>query len=282
MTSSSLKLTSLAACLVIASQITGFTQVDGKAHAADMLADEVYDYTPVEFGTGWYLRGDIGAGLSSVTVESNFHYGEADLGNPISFTLGAGYTYAEGLRTEFAFNHFNNLAFSSQSITTCGTEVLGGGPIPVAGNCFASANASINTSTVMANLYADLGTYWGIRPYVGAGLGVAYVSWRNFSFSKYCEGVVPGDCGLGGGPGLNTIAQGTYSSTNSWTYAANAMLGVSYELTRDLTLDMGYRYTYVGEAGVARAASNAGNFSDFTVGDTGMHELRFGLRYEIW
>lgn len=282
MTSSSLKLTTFAACLAMMSQVVGVAGVESNAHAADMLADEVYDYTPVEFGTGWYLRGDIGVGLSSVSVESNFHHGEVDLGTPITFTLGAGYTYAEGLRTEFAFNHFNNLSFSSRSVTGCGTEDLGLGPIPVAGNCFVSANAAINTSTVMANVYADLGTYWGIRPYIGAGLGAAYVSWRDFSFSNFCEGVVPGDCGVGGGAGLNTIAQGTYTSQNSLTYAANAMLGVSYDLTRDLTLDLGYRYTYIGAAGVARASSNAGNFSDFTVGETGMHEVRFGLRYEIW
>ena len=199
MRASSLRLTSIAASLALMGQVTGSMIVPDNATAADMLADETYEHTNVEFGTGWYLRGDIGTGISDVSVEADFIYGDADLGSPISVGVAAGYTFAEGLRVEAAFNHFNNLAFASRSYyPSCGQEDHDGdgspidvpdgsggfsatAPIPVTGDCFVSANARVNASTIMANLYADLGTYWGIRPYVGAGVGAAYVSWNDFT-----------------------------------------------------------------------------------------------------
>ena len=300
MRTSSLRLTSIAASLALMGQVAGSMVVPDSASAADMLIDESYGYTPVEFGTGWYLRGDIGSGIADVSVEANFISGEADLGSPISVGVAAGYTFAEGLRVEGALNHFNNLAFASRSYyANCGLEDhdndgspidvpdgFGGftatAPIPVTGDCYASANAQVNASSIMANVYADLGTYWGIRPYVGAGLGVAYMSWNDFTITDYCSGSQDTDCGVSGGVGLNTRYQGTYTTENSWAMAANAMLGVSYELSRGLHLDAGYRYTYIGEAGVARAADNSGAYSDMEIGNTSMHEIRMGLRYEIW
>jgi opacity protein-like surface antigen len=288
MKTSSLRLTSLAASIAVIGQFAGAIVVQDQASAADMLADETYEYTEVEFGTGWYLRGDIGAGISEVSVEADFVTGDADLGTPISISVGAGYTFAEGLRAEIGFNQFNNLAFASRSsYGNCGLEDhdgdgspwdvpdgVGGlsatAPIAVTGDCFVSANANVNASSLMANFYADLGTYWGLRPYVGAGVGAAYVSWNDFTITDHCSGSQGTDCGIGGGVGLHTRYQGTYTTENDWALAANA------------NLDVGYRYTYLGEAGVARAADNSGTFSDLTVGSTSMHEVRMGLRYEIW
>ncbi len=285
---SSRKITSIAAALALFGHSAGLSTLSGSAYAADMLADDdTYEYTNVEFGTGWYLRGDIGAALTEVTVETDFTYGESELGSPITIGLAAGYTFAEGLRAEIGLNHFNDLAFSTRaSYPNCGTEDHDGDantpPISVTGNCFISVNAQVNASSIMANGYADLGTYWGIRPYVGAGVGVAYLSWNDFTFNDYCEGTQNSDCGQSGGVGLQSRYQGNYTTQNAFTYAANAMLGVSYELTRNTTLDLGYRFTYIGEAGVARAADNPGIYQDLTVGDIMLHEIRAGFRYEIW
>jgi opacity protein-like surface antigen len=286
MTSSSRKLITLAATMAFIGPLAGALALSNSAMAADMLADQNYEYTEVEFGTGWYLRGDIGGGLSSVNVSTSFGGGNIDMGSPVSIGIAAGYTYAEGLRAEFAFNHFNNLSMASRSgYPSCGTEDHDNNaltpPIPVTGSCFFSANAQVSASNIMANAYADLGTYWGIRPYVGVGLGMAYMSWNNFSYTDYCEGGSPIDCG-GTGVGRNVRDSGSYTTEGGLTYAANAMLGVSYDLTKDWTLDLGYRFSYFGEAGVARAASNPGTFEDITVGNITMHEIRLGFRYEIW
>ncbi|MEP1209693.1 MAG: outer membrane beta-barrel protein [Rhizobiaceae bacterium] len=238
MRTSSLRLTSIAATLALMGQFAGAMTVPDSANAADMLADygEPTEYTEVEFGTGWYLRGDIGGGISSVDVESSYYSEDVDYGDPITIGLGAGYTFAEGLRMEVALNIFEN--------------------------------SEINASNLMGNFYADLGTYAGFRPYVGAGLGAAYVYWDDFSLNGQCNAGSVAECGVSGGEEL--------------TYAANAMLGVSYELSRGLNLDLGYRYTYFGEGGTTDTTDTFGNVEDLTVGNKSVHEMRLGLRYEIW
>ena len=202
---SSLKLTSIAASIALFGHFATGIVVPSHAEAADMLVDygDSEEYTEVEFGTGWYLRGDIGGGSSSVDLQASFVSGDVDLDSPISFTLGAGRNFVEGVRAESALNIYENTDFGA--------------------------------STLMANFYADLSTYFGLRPYVGAGLGAAYVYWNDFSFSDNCSGGGTSQCIIDAGEEL--------------TYAANAMLGVSYELSRGLNLDLGFRYTYLGEAG---------------------------------
>ena len=299
MRTSSLRLSSIAASIALIGQFTGALIIPNNATAADMLVDESYEYTDVEFGTGWYLRGDVGGGILEATAEANFLDGEAELGTPVSFSAGAGYTFAEGLRAEVSFNQFNNLAFSTREATGCGTEdhdgdsspvdvpdgfggLLATAPIPVTGECFLSANGRLSASSLMANAYADLGTYWGIRPYLGAGVGAAYLTWTDANISNMCLGSDSIDCGAGGGLGSNSLNVDNYETQSSWALAANAMLGVSYELSRGLNLDLGYRYTYIGESDVARAADNPGEYIDVKVGNLSIHEVRLGLRYEIW
>lgn len=238
MNASSLKLTTLAASLALFGQIASPIVLPNDASAADMLedynvADEV---TEVEFGTGWYLRGDIGAGISEISLEASFYSGDRELNTPVSVSVGAGRNFAEGVRLEGEFNAYDNTDFVA--------------------------------STLMANVYADLGNFLGLRPYVGAGIGGAYVHWDDQTFTDNCNG---------GGTNACSITSG-----EEVTYAAAAMAGVSYKLSRELNLDIGYRFTYFGEAGDAAATDSFGTSVNLTVGNRTNHEIRMGLRYEIW
>jgi opacity protein-like surface antigen len=238
MKTSGLKVTAIAASLALFGQLASGFAVPTHAVAADMLEDygDTEQYTEVEFGTGWYLRGDIGGGISDISLEASFVSGDVELDTPITLTFGAGRNFAEGVRLEAALNIFENTDFGA--------------------------------STLMGNVYADLGTYFGLRPYVGAGLGLAYVYWNDLTFTDNCSGGGTSSCTITGGEEL--------------TYAANAMLGVSYELSRGLNLDVGYRYTYFGEAGETAATDSFGASETLTVGNRDAHEIRMGLRYEIW
>ena len=254
MTPSSLKLSSIvaAASLAFLGEVVGTAIIPLQAQAADMLEDQSYEHTDVEFGTGWYLRGDVGGGLTEVSVETGYGSGERSLGTPLSINVGVGYTFAEGLRSEIGFTHYTNLDFT-------------------------------NGSTLMANVYADLGSYFGFRPYLGAGLGAAYVAWNDFNVTDSCVSSIPANCAT---TTTSLSTSTTFSDSNptddGLTYAASVMAGVSYELSRGFNLDVGYRFTYLGEAGIASALDNYGNSSTTTVGEFGIHEIRMGLRYEIW
>ena len=48
----------------------------------------------------------------------------------------------------------------------------------------------------MANGYVDLGTYVGLTPYVGAGLGYTYVDWGSLGDTVLCVGPT---CPVGAG-----------------------------------------------------------------------------------
>ncbi|MEM8750580.1 MAG: outer membrane beta-barrel protein [Pseudomonadota bacterium] len=261
----------------------------GHSLAADMLGDGIEGETLVEFGTGWYLRGDIGGGISDVSIETNFGGGgDADLGTPVTFGIGAGYDAGNGIRYEVGLNQFTNLDFAYRNnYTNCGTEDDDGDPLtpgtPITGDCFYSANANLNASSVMANVYYDFNKrFWGFRPYVGAGVGIAYVSWSDFTFNEFCIGNQPSDCGTTGGNGVNELASGTFEADDEFTISGNVMVGASYQLTQNTALDFGYRYTYIGDSGAAKAANNASITEDIDVGSFDIHEFRLGLRYAIW
>ena len=238
MTTSSLKLTTFAASLALFGHIAGTVVLPTNASAADMLEDyeAVDEVTEVEFGTGWYLRGDIGAGMGDVSLSSTILSGDIELDSPVSLSLGAGRNFAEGVRLEAEFNTFQNSDFSA--------------------------------ATMMANVYADLGTYLGLRPYIGAGLGGAYVYWDDITTTSGCGGGGPSAC--------------TLNSDEAVTYAAAAMAGVSYKLSRSTFLDLGYRLTYFGELGDFSGTDSNSAAGTVTVGNRLNHEIRVGFRYEIW
>jgi opacity protein-like surface antigen len=64
------------------------------------------------------------------------------------------------------------------------------------------------------------------------------------------------------------------------------MAGLAYDITRDIKLDLGYRYRHIDggpmfsfdpATAVTGASGTQGEFPDF---DT--HEVRVGVRYSIW
>ena len=79
---------------------------------------------------------------------------------------------------------------------------------------------------LLANAYADLGTYYGFTPYVGAGIGGAHVKWDDLH---------------------NTIGPVTtvHEGAENWRFAWALMAGTAYCLTDNLKLDVGYRFSHI-------------------------------------
>ncbi|MEL6967867.1 MAG: outer membrane beta-barrel protein [Pseudomonadota bacterium] len=262
------------------------------AYAADMLQEPV-DVTQVEFGTGWYLRGDIGYAAKAVVVETDFGgvAGQDDLGHPLSWGLAAGYKLDTWARAEVGFNHFTGLQSSSRTSQSCGNEdIVGqdafGNPtvttVPITGDCFYASNATPSALSLMANAYVDGPEFWNFTPYVGAGLGFAYVTWNDFEARNICLGTAPSDCGASGTAGYNEFSSGTFNTEGEFAFAYNLMVGTGVKLTKNATLDLGYRYTNIGGVEILSAAANPGVTGDRSTGPMEIHEFRVGLRYEIW
>ncbi|MBR7651991.1 outer membrane protein [Brucella oryzae] len=109
---------------------------------------------PVEVGSGWYLRGDIGYNISSrVKLQAETPFGNGsqsfDLDKNIVPSVGIGYQFTDHLRGDVTFG------YSKQS--------------------FDDYDVEVRSWDMMANAYVDLGNYYGFTPYLGAGLGFANV-----------------------------------------------------------------------------------------------------------
>ncbi len=64
------------------------------------------------------------------------------------------------------------------------------------------------------------------------------------------------------------------------------MAGVSYDVSRNIKLDMGYKYSKIGSGNQAAFDSTniAAGAAGYQVVDKGFakHEVRVGLRYSLW
>jgi opacity protein-like surface antigen len=181
----------------------------GSANAAD-VPPPVLRAPPVpwvELGSDWYLRGDFNYRMFDVSGASGPE-DAAGLG------VGVGYNFSSWLRGDLTLDYQFGSRFS----------VLDN-PI-VAGQ-------RLWSSALFANAYADLGTWYGVTPYVGAGVGTAYN--------------MLGDEGR-------------------WNIAWAAMVGAAYHLSTNLSVDFGYRYADLGSAVAINGALVDVTAHEFRVG----------------
>lgn len=119
------------------------------------------------------------------------------------------------------------------------------------------ASAKVRANTLMFNVYYDLGTVHRFTPYVGAGIGAAFLSLDDVRFTNG-----------------TTVQLGNAHETN---FAWSLMTGVSTDLGRGVMLDVGYRYLHLGDIGVSNAALGY----SLQLDDVSQHQLRVGLRVPL-
>src|SRR5208282_5842127 len=97
-------------------------------------------------------------------------------------------------------------------------------------NCYDRYSASVSSAVFLANGYVDLGTWYGVTPFLGAGIGTSY---------NMLHGLT--DVGL-----ENVGAYGIAPDRDTARLAWALMAGFSYSLTSNLKLELGYRYLDMG------------------------------------
>lgn len=221
---SSLKTVALAAAVmaVLAPQI---------AKAADLPAPLP---APVieEFG-GWYLRGDIGMsnqklkGLNHPAFASATGFEFIDRGGfdsaPI-FGVGIGYKHNNWFRWDLTGEYRGGASFHAMDRYVADP----GPPIDYETNDY---RAKKSEWLFLANAYLDLGTWKGITPFIGAGIGTSRNTISHFTDTKVIAG--------GGG----------YAGTASkWEFAWALHAGVVYDVTPNFAIELAYRYLDLGDA----------------------------------
>ncbi|VVT02224.1 Opacity protein-like surface antigen [Hoeflea sp. EC-HK425] len=261
------------------------------AHAADLdeilYAKELPVTKPVEIGSGWYLRGDLGYSVQTrgpATSYSVFSagppstytstaYDSSSLDSDWSGSLGVGYNFTDYLRGDLTFD-FTKGTFSG---ATSSTAACAG---KATGQCASADTQGFDQYGFMANGYVDLGTFVGFTPYVGAGAGVTRVAWELYNNDVSCVSAVGNVCGA------TPATDRTRIGADSWRFTYALMAGVSYDVSRNIKLDMGYKYSKIGSGNQAAFDSTniAAGAAGYQVVDKGFakHEVRVGLRYSLW
>lgn len=264
------------------------------AHAADfdipVVVDEAPEYVPVEIGSGWYLRGDIGFSISSsggAGPYRTFDAGTATYGTAAfassdtdpewSGGVGFGYIFNRWLRADLTAE-ISNGDFTGSTATAAAAGVNCG--VGVGFGCASTDTSSFKAYSLMANAYVDLGTFKYITPYVGAGVGFTSLRWDGLNSTIICSDPVPANC-VGSTP--STV---TRPGLDSWRFTYAFMAGGSYQISKNTKLDVGYRYRNIEDGDffgfdAATAGAGATGVQGTDDGFTS-HEVRVGLRYEIW
>ena len=246
------------------------------ALAADMPsimpAPQPYYVPPQDFG-GWYLRGDIGMTNSIGKLHDNLYdtlpagstltqQGEGFTGGT-SYGVGVGYQFNNWFRADITGEYRSRVGFSGTDVTTflggsTGSDVYQGGYTSWVG---------------LVNAYADLGTWWCLTPFVGAGVGAAHITTTGLQNS-----------GLVFAPGVGSEFPSSYfangASTTNLAWAAYA--GVAYKVSNNFTVELAYRYLDMGTAvhgfGSSFDGSNAGP-SSFQFHNLTSQDIKLGVRW---
>jgi opacity protein-like surface antigen len=235
------------------------------ASAADMLFPPMMESAGppgmVELGTGWYLRGDaayvdyLKPKDRAAIVDQTFE--KTKLDRTWSAGGGFGYKFTNLLRADVTVDH----RFDSDFEGTRSPFGFGTGS--------QRELARLESTTGLVNGYVDLGNWWGVTPYVGAGVGAVMHSLHDYNIQLTC---LTAACGTVGAQ-TTTKIPGRRSYDLAWAL----MGGVAVDVGGGFKIDAGYRYVNLGEAEMrypGASASTRGKAIE-------AHEVRLGLRYMI-
>lgn len=251
--------------------------IAGPALAADLLGPAPRPYVEpapalavAELGSGWYLRGDIGYADFEKVGEKPYGvpvppFDSMRLKSTYVAGIGIGYKFNTWLRADITGDYRGAAAFDARSSRTGYTEG------------YSVDRGKIQSSTLLLNGYIDLGTWSGITPYVGAGIGVAQNRFGSYSAQVVCLTAACGDPTPGASYPLGPQARSYVPSGTRTNLAWAVMAGASMELMPGVLIDAGYRYVSLGEARTRLDSFGVGTRTK----DLSAHEVRLGIRYVI-
>ncbi len=246
--------------------------------AADMplFNEEPTPQTKVEFGTGWYIRGDLAYANDSLPpILPDLSIVSTARQSTFSAGLGMGYKFNNWIRADLVGDYRQpNKASGPIDTRICTTQLttIANFPTVTASDlCNAQGAGSVWRWDLLQNVYFDLGTWYGLTPYVGAGAGLSFTQAKS-TINWFMSNGLP----------YHVNTDGFYfnwdSATQNVTYqfAWALMAGVAYQLTDNAFLDFGYRYVNLGTY-----TTTSGITGLVTKKRDDVQEFRFGVRYMI-
>lgn len=196
------------------------------------------DMAPSQWSQGIWSAGVLGG----KETDNNFGLG-------LSVGMDMGYYYDLPMRLELEYVYRGKAEFGQGPST-----VWSGGQAFTASHSF-----DVTAHSLMANAFYDFNNDSVFTPYIGAGLGFAYLD------TTYRAGIA------------NGLSGSVASTSNNWNFAWNVGAGVAYHINDAVALDLGYRYVDLGT--VETGTTTVSNFLGSSSVDYTAHEMSIGLRF---
>lgn len=276
---------------------------------------------PVEFGSGWYLRGDVGyENTNAPVITTDFTRLIGRMENATG-GIGVGFQYNDWFRTDLTLDRSVYRLQGPQGSIYCPygtlvnvtvpdpfnpgkTRIIEGYRYDPAETCTPIVDGHINRTSLLANAYLDLGAWYGVTPYVGAGVGVSYLQ-TNSSVNYYenANGALwAPNLGVNGSTktwwaacptpqipdgvclvDVNSqfpfaqINPNSHQSRKTYKFAWNLMAGISYSISQNLKLDLHYRLLGIGDfTGLPGVLTGSGAATKYLLSQ----EVRLGFRLQ--
>jgi opacity protein-like surface antigen len=211
-----------------------------------------------DFG-GWYLRGDIGMSnqhvkkLDSPAFTPAVTVLEKGFDSAGLFGVGIGYQFNSWLRTDITGEYRAKANFNGlDSIPS----------IPQTNQYRGDKSEWL----FLANVYLDLGTWYNITPFVGAGVGFDRLTIGNFTDTN-----------------INAPALGWSPDNSKWNYAWALHAGLAYHVTPNFTIELAYRYVNLGDGStkdlLAPDGTNPTPNNPIHFHNVDSHDIKLGLRW---
>lgn len=236
--------------------------------AADLLSPPPPPMAPMEpvsdFGGGWYLRGDVGVShyqggkFSNPSLPNSTFYGE-DLGSGGFAGVGVGYQFNSWFRADVTGEYRFSTGVTAQD------RDQGGGFLG-----YERYKGHYSAGVFLVNAYFDLGTWHGITPFVGAGVGYAQNNMTGFDTSTQIILPFPG------------VSGGTIRDKSHGNLAWALHAGLSYDVTPNVKLELAYRYLNLGQGRTGLVDCYCNNVAPgFRIKDIESHDIKLGMRWAL-
>jgi opacity protein-like surface antigen len=244
------------------------------AQAADLGLPPPPPPSPPQEFRGWYLRGDAGVGAYQLTgLRSSFvDWSAAADAPPVIIARTIGDAAFAGAGAGYQFNNWFRFDVTGEYRTAADFNALGSYghrcDCSTMLNYWASYHGQLSATVFMANAYVDLGNWYGITPFVGAGVGLAFNSlqgpWRVDPEYKQ-----------------DFSAAANRSFTNfAWQVGG----GLAFHVTPNLKLEVAYRYLNLGSFNSNVMGCNVTDYNRGCAGERqsfnlASNDVKVGFRY---
>ena len=188
------------------------------------------------------------------------------------FGIGVGYQVNNWFRADVTGEYRGKSSFSGLDLNTFSY----GGFVHNGADKYTANKSEV---LFLANAYVDLGTWWCVTPFIGAGIGTSRVTISDFTDQGLSDAVAGFPSTYGASPSTAFA-----NSASKWNFAWAVHAGLAYRISPNVTLELAYRYVDLGDGVTGDIKTYQGTnsvYNPMTFKDITSHDLKLGVRWNL-